>query len=132
MDTDVSESDFFEKTWRQEPAKLMKTLKRIVQKGNLDVKQKTRMTIDELVDNLQTPLSPFKKRIMKRMFVKKAMDGVVDRERVKSYAIKAGALFKGAYWRPADIMVRDGRLPDQRLLFFMTHRDLVSGIGLSD
>ena len=120
----IKESDFFEKTWKQEPAKLMKTLKRIVQKGSLEVKQKTRMTIDELVDNLQTPLSPFKKRMMKRMFVKNAMDGVAERERAKSFAIKAGALFKDAYWRLADIMVREGRLPDQRLLFFMTHREI--------
>ena len=120
----IKESDFFEKTWRQEPVKLLRMLKQIVERGSLEMKEKTRLTIDELVDNLQTPLSPFKKKLMKKMFVKNAMNGVAERERAKSLTMKAAAIFKDAYWSLADLMVREGRLPDQRLLFFMTHREI--------
>ena len=120
----IKESDFFEKTWSQEPVKLMKMLKQIVERGSLETKEKARMTVEELVDNLQTPLSPFKKRMMKKMFVKNAMDGVAERERAKSFAMKAAAIFKIAYWRLAEMMVREGSLPDERLLFFLTHIEI--------
>ena len=120
----IKESDFYEKPWGQEPAKLIKILKTIVQRGSFQTKEKQRMTIEELVDRLQTPLSPFKKKMMKKMFVKNAMEGVAERERAKSFAMKAAAIFKTAYWRLAEMMVREGRLPDDRLLFFLTQREI--------
>ena len=33
-------------------------------------------------------------------------------------------VYKKAYWRLADMMVRESRLPDQDLLMFFTHKEI--------
>lgn len=46
------------------------------------------------------------------------------REWGKSVSIKMVEAFKKAYWRLAGLMVKEGRLPDQDLLFFFTHQEI--------
>ena len=120
----IRECDFIEKSWSQEPENLMKMLKTIIKQSSFQENPKALKTIDEIVDSLQTPLSPLKRLLMKKFFVRKAMKGVCERERAKSYAVKACSIFKDAYWRLASMMVQEGRLPDENLLFFLTHREI--------
>ena len=46
------------------------------------------------------------------------------REWGKSVSIKMVEAFKQAYWRLAELMVREGRLPDADLLMFLTHLEI--------
>ena len=120
----IRESDFFEKSWKQEPSKLMKMLKQIVQQSTFQDKQKKTLSVDEIVESLKTPLSPFKKRLLKRYFIKSAMDGVAQRELAKSDVIKSCSIFKEAYWKLAAMMVRECRIPEENILFFLTHKEI--------
>ena len=46
------------------------------------------------------------------------------REWGKSVSIKMVEAFKQAYWRLAELMVHEGRLPDADLLMFLTHPEI--------
>ena len=51
------------------------------------------------------------------------------REWGKSVSIKMVDVFKQAYWRLAKLMVREGRLPDEDLLMFITHQEIADVIA---
>ena len=119
----IREAELYAKSWRQDPSPLMRSLKMIVKNGGTQEKARY-MTIDETVDSLKTPLSYIKKTLLKRYLVKKARHGIGQREEGKSMYIKVNDIFKQAYWRLAAMMVREGRLPDERLLFFLRHSEI--------
>ena len=120
----VRECDFIEKSWNQAPSKLMKMLKKVIEQSNFPDKEKQSMKINEIIENLQSPLTPLRKLLLKHIIVKKAQIGVAAREAAKSTVIKSCSVFKEAYWRLGTMMVREGRLPDEKLLFFLTHREI--------
>ena len=119
----IREAEFYVKSWRQDPSPLMRTLKMIIKKGGSHEKANCK-TVEEVVDGLKTPLSYIKKTLLKKYLVEKARDGVGQREEGKSLYIKVSDIFKQAYWRLAAMMVCEGRLPDERLLFFLTHYEI--------
>lgn len=59
-----------------------------------------------------------------KIFLPKAKNGVALREQGKSLAVKIHDEFKQAYWRLATIMVKEGLIPEEELLFFFTHKEL--------
>ena len=120
----IREAEFLEKSWFQDPSDLMQTLKMIVKQGKFEDEIKTHKTVDEIVESLKTPLSRFKKLILKYFLVEKAMKGVCSREMGKSVCIKFSNVFKQAYWKLAHFMVLESRLPDPKLLFFLTHSEI--------
>ncbi|MEW8547432.1 MAG: PEP-utilizing enzyme, partial [Candidatus Thiodiazotropha sp.] len=120
----IREAEFLEKSWLQDPSDLMQTLKMIVKQGKFEEHTKSHKTVDEIVESLKTPLSHFKRLILKSFLVEKAMKGVCSRELGKSVCIKFSNVFKQAYWKLADFMVRESRLPDPKLLFFLTHSEI--------
>ena len=120
----IREADFAEKSWSQDPRQLMETIKVVVRQGTFHEKERRSKTVKEIVDSLQTNLTRLQKFILKRSFVQSAMKGVASRELGKSYVIKVTESFKRAYWRLADMMVSESRLPEQKLLFFLTHREI--------
>ena len=119
----IREAELYAKSWRQDPSPLMRSLKMIIKKGGSQESANC-STIDETVDHLKTPLSYIQKILLKRYLVKKARDGVGQREEGKSLYIKVTDIFKQAYWRLAAMMVCEGRLPDERLLFFLRHHEI--------
>ena len=118
------ESEFMEKSWSQDPRGLMHAVKLIISKGSFQEKNKTCQTISELVDSLQTNMDRFQKMLLKTFLVQKTIDGINGRELAKSYMTKVTHIFKQAYWRLAEMMVRESRLPEPDLLFFLTHGEI--------
>jgi pyruvate,water dikinase len=59
-----------------------------------------------------------------RPLVAFARKGVRTRERSKSLLVAATAKFKGAYRSLATLLVAEGRLPDDDLVYFLTHDEL--------
>ncbi|HEY3447644.1 MAG TPA: PEP/pyruvate-binding domain-containing protein [Myxococcales bacterium] len=53
-----------------------------------------------------------------------AQKGVRQRERTKSLLVKVVVAFKRAYRRLGDLLVKEGRLPDADLVFFLTPAEL--------
>ena len=112
----IREAEFLEKSWGQNPSELMKTLKLVIECGRLEENEKPRRTLEE-IKSIKTPLSGIKKLILKRFLIENAMKGVGSRELGKSVCIKFSNVFKQAYWRLADLMVRESRIPDPNLHF---------------
>ena len=120
----IREAELMEKSWEQDPRELMKSIKLVVRQGTFQNREKKSRTIDEIIDDLQTNLNRFQKMLLRRFLIKNAMHGVAAREIGKSYIIKASDIFKRAYWKLADMMVSECRLPEPELLFFLTHREI--------
>ncbi|MEW8547442.1 MAG: PEP/pyruvate-binding domain-containing protein, partial [Candidatus Thiodiazotropha sp.] len=120
----IREAEFLEKSWNQDPTDLMQTLKMIIKHGTFEDNTNAHKTVDEIVKSLKTPLSRFKKFILKSFLVEKAMNGVCSREFGKSVSIKFSDIFKQAYWRLAHMMVHESRVPEPKLLFFLTHSEM--------
>ena len=120
----IREAEFLEKSWSQDPADLMLSLKMIVKQGTFEENIKSHKSVDEIVESLKTPMSRVQKMILKSFLVEKAMKGVCSRELGKSVCIKFSNIFKQAYWRLAELMVLESRIPDPKLLFFFTHSEI--------
>ena len=120
----IREAEFLEKSWSQNPSELMKTLKLVIEQGSFEGNERHKKTIEEIVGSLKTPLSGTKRWMLKNFLVERAMKGVGSRELGKSVCIKVSNAFKQAYWRLADLMVRENRLPEPELLFFLTHAEI--------
>ena len=120
----IREAEFLEKSWALNPSELMKTLKLVIEQGSFEEKEKPKKTLEEIVESIKTPISSTKKWILKHFLIEKAMKGVGSRELGKSVCIKVSNAFKKAYWRLAALMVRESRLPEPDLLFFLTHAEI--------
>ena len=120
----VQESEFMDKSWSQDPSHLMKSVQLIVKEGCTDEREKRCLSVNKIVDSLQTKLNIFQKLMLKLYFVKYAMKEIRVRELAKSRLIKATEVIRQAYWKLADIMLKESRLPDQELLFFLTHAEI--------
>ncbi|KAL3866324.1 hypothetical protein ACJMK2_043631 [Sinanodonta woodiana] len=119
----VREADFMELSWAMDPTKLIRCLKALLSHGLVDIRTE-QQDIKEIVKNLRSPLTSFQKLLFRRFLVSLARKGVGKREWAKSIAIKMGDVLKQTYWKLADLMVRENRLPEQDLLFYLTHREI--------
>ncbi|KAL5006743.1 hypothetical protein ScPMuIL_015549 [Solemya velum] len=119
----VREAELREKSWRREPTKLIKVLKTIIKTKSYNRKEKRNISVSAAIDKLKTPLSFFNRFLLK-MFVPKARKSVGQREWGKSVAVKMMNVFKEAYWKLADLMLQEGRLPEKDLIFFLTHKEI--------
>ncbi|KAG1649823.1 putative phosphoenolpyruvate synthase [Nymphon striatum] len=105
----IKEFDPISKPWCMDPSKLIAPLCATLNNDN--VKYKKKLTIDEALKNLKTPLTSKQK--------KKLRDTVLKARQFVAYREQA----KGSYdW--AKLMVLDGRLPDAELVMFMSHSEI--------
>ncbi|KAL3866318.1 hypothetical protein ACJMK2_043625 [Sinanodonta woodiana] len=119
----VREAEFLELSWAIDPTKLIRCLKALISQGLVNI-QKEPQDIKEIVENLRSPLTSFQKLLFRSFLVSLARQGVAKREWGKSLSIKMGDVLKQAYWKLADLMVQESRLPEQDLLFYLTHREI--------
>ena len=120
----IREAEFLEKSWRQNPSTLMESLKMIIEQGHFQKRNRATKSLEDIISELKSPLSGVQKLILKKFLIGKAMEGVCSRELGKSVVIQLSNHFKQAYWKLAELMVRESRLPDTNLLFFLTHAEI--------
>lgn len=84
-------------------------------------KQPTKSSEDWMKSIAQN--KPGKYRALK-FFVPRSRDAVCAREKTKSLLIRTIHVFRMAYRRLAQILVRDGKIPDENLIFFFTHPEI--------
>ena len=119
------EADLMKKSWSQDPKILIQSVTLLVIKGCLKKKVKEVRTPKDNVNSLHAHLNWLQRLILKWSLVKSAKDGVAARQQGESVLVKATYIFKSAYWRlAAELMVCENRLPEQELLFFLTHREI--------
>ena len=71
------------------------------------------------MSQIKTPLSWFKRTLIKYWLLKWCQDGVGFRENTKSLMVKMQNNLREALWEIAEQVVRVGYLPEADLLFFM-------------
>lgn len=119
----VREAEFYERSWRSQPEKLVKSLKIVLKSKLYDKKPRETLSCEQAIAKIKTPLPWSAKQVLKWV-LPKARKAVGQREWGKSLSIKVADKFKEAYWKLADMMVKEGRLPERELLFFLTHTEI--------
>ncbi|KAL3832030.1 hypothetical protein ACJMK2_023710, partial [Sinanodonta woodiana] len=120
----IKEAEFITKSWRREPENLIHVLKTILKTRTYEHVQQEGISIEEAMSKLKSSVSFLGRFILKNFIVPKARKAVGEREWGKSTAIRMVDKFKEAYWKLAELMVLEGILPDEELLFFLTQQEI--------
>ncbi|XP_078257893.1 rifampicin phosphotransferase-like [Rhinoraja longicauda] len=118
----LREAELHEKSWRNDPKKLLPAIQATLQSSKPAFK-KAVWSPEEAIGSLKSKVTWIRK-IMLRLVLPKARKAVADRELLKAEVIKMNDVFKTAYWKLANLMVQEGYLPDEDLLFFLTHSEI--------
>ncbi|XP_033762375.1 uncharacterized phosphotransferase YvkC-like [Pecten maximus] len=119
----VREAEFFERSWHAQPERLSCVMRTILRTKSFEQKPKVKVSLTEMFEKMQTPISWTTKQVLK-WIVPKARKAVGSREWSKSLAVKVSDIFKEAYWQLADLLLKEGRLPQKELMFFLTHSEI--------
>nr|XP_022308655.1 uncharacterized protein LOC111114583 [Crassostrea virginica]XP_022308656.1 uncharacterized protein LOC111114583 [Crassostrea virginica]XP_022308657.1 uncharacterized protein LOC111114583 [Crassostrea virginica] len=119
----IREAELMEKSWETNPERLVQVLKKIIKMKAYEERPKSAFSEKDTITNLKTPLTNGEKRSL-RFILPRARRAVGEREFGKSLCVKVADKFKQAYWRLAEKMCEEGRLPEKDLLFFLTHREI--------
>jgi len=117
------EFDFIYMPWGKNPIPCVQVIKSML-KGGANLEAKQEVPIDEILDQLKTPLSWTKKQLIKYWFLPWVRDAVGFREHTKSLMIKFHDDIRDALWHMAEEMVNEGILPEQELLFFLRFNEI--------
>ncbi|CAH1270228.1 Hypp4299 [Branchiostoma lanceolatum] len=118
----LREVELREMSWRAAPTKVVSTIQTML-RNNQIASVKEPFNFDEAVKKIKSPIT-FSGRYILKWTLPYARQGVVEREQSKSAAVKMSDHFKQAYWYLASLMVAEGRLPEEDLLFFLTHQEI--------
>ncbi|XP_054718453.1 putative phosphoenolpyruvate synthase [Uloborus diversus] len=119
----VKEFDVHSITWGSDPKPLVKLLQDLAGHVTADASQKEATNFDVLVSKLSAQLGYLTKLKM-RFLLKMAQRGVQQREMSKSLWIKGIDIWRQSYRHLARVMVAEGRIPDEDIMFFMTLEDV--------
>ncbi|XP_022108100.1 uncharacterized protein LOC110988664 [Acanthaster planci] len=121
----VREVELRDKSWSMEPLQVIPSLQAILASGSHKASEKkTVLSAAEAVNQLGLAIPALLRKILVTYLVPKAREGVAARESGKSKFIMINHRLKEAYWRLANLMVKEGRLPDEDLLFFFTPNEI--------
>uniref|UniRef100_UPI00398F3D89 rifampicin phosphotransferase-like isoform X2 n=1 Tax=Pristiophorus japonicus TaxID=55135 RepID=UPI00398F3D89 len=118
----LREAELREKSWASDPKKLLPAIQRALQSSKSVVK-KVALSPEEAIDSIKSSVTWIRKFIL-RLVLPEARKAVANRELLKAEAIRVNDVFKVAYWKLAKLMVQEGYLPDEDLLFFLTHSEI--------
>ncbi|XP_069758243.1 rifampicin phosphotransferase-like [Narcine bancroftii] len=118
----LREVELHEKSWRNDPKKLLLAIQANLQRINPSVK-KAILSPEESIGFLKSNISWIRKIIL-HLVLPKARKAIAKREFLKAEAIRMNDIFKSAYYKLARLMVQEGYLPDEDLLFFLTHSEI--------
>jgi len=125
----IREMEIQSKSWHMDDVALCSFLKSIIDSGAKELpKEKTyEQNIEVLLEGQKGGL-----RGLIKYLIKQARKGVVNREFTKSRLIKVIDQYKIAYRHLAGLLVEEKLLPDEELLFFLTHEELGRLIDTQD
>ncbi|GFR12159.1 putative phosphoenolpyruvate synthase, partial [Trichonephila clavata] len=114
----LREFDVRSLSWESDRKTLIQFLQNIIGSVKSDRKGKEDDNFQKLVAGLKAPLS-FKDKLLLRIVLPFSRRGVEDREKSKNVLIKALNEWRKGYRKLAKMMVSEGRIPDEDILFFM-------------
>ncbi|CAL1271859.1 unnamed protein product [Larinioides sclopetarius] len=117
----IQEFDVHSVTWGMEPKLLVKMLQSLAGASKESVKKEK--SLDEIFSELHVPLT-FMSKCLLRIILPNCRRGVRAREDSKSISIKAFEHWRHGYRRLGKLMVSEGRLPDEDLIFYFTFDEI--------
>lgn len=118
----IQEMDFLSEPWSLKPENLITTLQMMMNTTDMNSPNKA-LTTEETIALLKTPKSSFVKWILKKV-VPYSREAVVRRELTKAIFVDIVHTFRLAYRRLAKLMVLEGYLPEEGLIFFLTNKEI--------
>ncbi|PSN52100.1 hypothetical protein C0J52_04339 [Blattella germanica] len=122
----IKEFELMSETWSMNPEGLMKTLQNMVRNlaGAKSIKQTKKNTTDqELLSQLKSVKKAGTRKVL-GWLLSLCRSSVVDREANKDCYITVTQRLRLAYRHLANLMVKEGRIPDPQLLYFFSHYEL--------
>ena len=74
---------------------------------------------NQIIREIKTPLSNFKKLLIRRYLLPRCLDSVGYRENTKSILVKFQDNIRDAFWQIAQDLAMKGILPDAELMFYL-------------
>jgi len=119
----IREAEFREQSWQSQPIKFVQVLQSMLAAPASSKPSGGVTDVNDVIKKLQTPVTYTGRHIL-RWVIPKARRAVGNREWGKSISIEMVEKFKQAYWTLAKLMRHEGYLPDEDLLFFLTHQEI--------
>lgn len=118
------EFDYYAITWGMNSVEVVRTIQSM--KGETKPIQKNfaeSKSIKCLIDEVKTPLTDMQKRIL-RFLIPRLKSSVAKRETTKSLLVRSVHTFRLAFRKLGKLMLHEGRLPDEDLIFFLTMEEI--------
>ena len=77
-------------------------------------------SVDQLIEELKTPLTPIKRLLLKKLILPYTQRGVGYREISKYFMIWLNNKLREGFWYLAEQMVREGLIPSAESFFYLT------------
>ncbi|KAF8792169.1 putative phosphotransferase YvkC like protein [Argiope bruennichi] len=119
----LKEFDIRSVTWKNDPKSLIKTLQNLVLSVKKDKSEEKTKEVTELISNLKAPVS-FLKRLLLRIILPMSRRAVNFRELSKTTLMQGLYQWRRGYRKLAKLMVSEGRIPDEDLIYFMTMEEI--------
>ncbi|XP_018366486.1 PREDICTED: uncharacterized protein LOC108763401 isoform X2 [Trachymyrmex cornetzi] len=118
----VHELDLFTEPWVLKPDNIINTIQVLAMSIEENYVSKT-LSVQETVTSLKTPTSSINKFIL-RMIIPFCRNAVTLREMTKNATVSAMHILRLAYRRLGVLMVTESYIPDEQLIFFLTHQEI--------
>lgn len=119
----IKEFDFAIETWGMNPRLLVSVLQSMVSNpASFAPTSITNISNEQWLKEKQRT-NPKQYRAL-QFFVPRCRDAVCAREKTKSMLIRTTHIFRLAYRRLGQLLVREGKIPDADLIFYFTHLEI--------
>ncbi|XP_011867776.1 PREDICTED: uncharacterized protein LOC105561966 [Vollenhovia emeryi] len=118
----VQELDFFMEPWVLKPDSIINTIQALATSIEGNYVSKT-LSVQETIASLKTPISSFLKLLLRKV-IPLCRKAVTLREMTKNVTISAVHTLRLAYRRLGALMVAESYIPDEQLIFFLTHPEI--------
>ncbi|XP_029168725.1 uncharacterized protein LOC114938804 isoform X2 [Nylanderia fulva] len=118
----VHELDLYAEPWIFNPDGIISTIQTLVMSLEKNYTRKT-LNVEETIASLKTPMSQSIKKSL-RQVIPLCRKAIIRREMSKNIFVSAVHILRLAYKHLGTLMVAESCLPDENLIFFLTHQEI--------
>ncbi|EZA62576.1 Putative phosphoenolpyruvate synthase [Ooceraea biroi] len=118
----IQELDFYAEPWGLKPDSIISTIQALAVSLQETYVSKP-LNVETTIASLRTPISPSTKWLLRKL-IPRCRKAVTYREKTKSIITHTIHILRLAYKRLGSLMVADGYIPDENLIFFLTHYEI--------
>jgi pyruvate,water dikinase len=118
----IREAELRMKSWKDDEPALMENIRMVMHSGAVEAPRQESRYQENLERFLKGKKGPARKGL--EFLVNQARTGAYNRELTKSKFVKAVDILKTAYAELADKLVDAGALPEQDLIYFLSHEEI--------